>query len=369
MNRIYLSQPEFSDDLLQRIEIFLKDPDLSGSSASILEFEGKLGQITGSTNVIGLSSGTAAIHLALQLVGVKSGDYVACQSFTFCATANPIKYVGATPVFIDSEMNTWNMCPNTLCEYLLDAKRENILPKAIIYVHAYGMPAKVSELMEIAKEYNIPLIEDAAESIGSRVNGKPTGQFGALSIFSFNGNKIASTSGGGALLSNDKKLIDRAFYLSTQARKNENFEHDEIGYNYRIGAVNALIGAVQLTHLDKYVGKRRARYNNYYNELNDVKEIEWQVEAEGSYANRWITTLLINNDKHPEEIIRNLKKENVELRKLWKPLHLQQSFSGSMFVGSGNCTKLWKRGLCLPSGKFEKDTDLDKVVEQLLKHI
>jgi dTDP-4-amino-4,6-dideoxygalactose transaminase len=361
--QIYLSQPEFPEALLPKITEFLKNPDLSGSSASTKEFEQKISALSGNGHTLGLSNGTSAIHLALILLGVKPGDDVACQSFTFCATANPIAYMGAKPVFIDSELETWNMCPDTLREYLSVAKSINRMPKAIIYVHTYGMPAKVNELIAVAEEFEVPLIEDAAEAIGSKYMGSPVGQFGAMSIFSFNGNKIASTSGGGVLLSASKELIDRAAYLATQARANDQFEHDEVGYNYRIGALNALVGSVQLDYIDEVVSARRKRFDDYKEGLVGVADIEWQPEMAGNFSNRWLTTLLFDHHINPRDIIEKFEQHNIEVKRLWKPLHLQKSFSGTKFFGSGTCVELWERGLCLPSGKLPGTDDLESVIE------
>ena len=363
--RIHLSQPEFPESLLPRISEFLNNPDLSGNSDSIKGFEGKMIQLTGNQHAVGLSSGTAAIHLALQLMGVKSGDDVACQSFTFCATANPIAYIGANPVFIDSESETWNMCPETLHDYLVLAKSINRLPKAIIYVHTYGMPAKVSEILKVAAAFEVPVIEDAAEAIGSKIQNESSGQFGAMSIFSFNGNKIASTSGGGVLLSESKELIDRATYLATQARANDQFEHDDVGYNYRIGALNALVGSVQLEQIDAVVAARRKRFNDYKEALVGVADIEWQPEMTGSYSNRWLTALLLGQHVHPLDVIDDFGQHDIELKRLWKPLHLQKSFSGTKFFGSGTCEQLWEKGLCLPSGKLPEESSFTKIVELL----
>ncbi len=365
MSRIHLSQPEFPDDLVNQLTDFVKNPDLSSSSSLIQKFEQKVAKIACVPYAVGLSSGTAAIHLALQVLGVHSGDYVACQSFTFCATANPIAYVGATPVFIDSELDTWNMCPHTLREYLKEANLKNKLPKAIIYVHTYGMPAKVSDLLAVAKKYEIPVIEDAAEAIGATFNGRLAGQFGDVSIFSFNGNKIGTTSGGGALVSRNKQYITKAFHLATQARLNNQFEHSEIGYNYRIGAINGLIGSVQLEHLNLSIKKRRTRFENYYENLKDIISISWQKENESNYSNRWMTTILINSSYSPQKFIEIFDKKNIELRRLWKPLHLQLSFKGCQFKGVGNCVDLWNKGLCLPSGKLPNEHALNKIIHLL----
>jgi dTDP-4-amino-4,6-dideoxygalactose transaminase len=360
--RVHLSQLDFPDEMGARLTEFLQTPDLSGSAASIVEFEQKIIELTSNQFAVGLSSGTSAIHLALQLLGVQSGDDVACQSFTFCATANPIAYVGANPVFIDSESDTWNMCPDTLHEYLTLAKSINRLPRAIIYVHVYGMPAKVNDILGVAGEFEVPVIEDAAEAIGSKVKDTPVGQFGAMSIFSFNGNKIATTSGGGVLLSDSSELIERAFYLATQSRDNDQFEHNEVGYNYRIGALNALVGSVQLDHLEKAIVLRRRRFGDYKDALKDVVDIEWQPERVENYSNRWLSTLLINNLQDINTIVNAFERQNIEVKRLWKPLHLQKSFSGAKFFGKGSCVKFWEKGMCLPSGKLPGESDFDRIV-------
>jgi len=361
-NRIYLSQVEFPEELISRLEKFLHRPNLSGSSPAILEFEQKMSTITGNRPAVALSSGTAAIHLALELLGVKKGDDVACQSFTYGATANAITYVGANPVFIDSEEETWNMCPVTLHEYLSEVKKKNRLPKAIVYVHVYGMPAKVEELMKVADDFDVPLIEDAAEAIGSQVSDKHVGQFGKFGIFSFNGNKLASTSGGGMLLSDSKELIQKATYLATQAKDGKQFEHGQVGYNYRIGALNALVGSVQLESLQEKVEARRTRFNYYREALKDISEITWQPELSGSYSNRWLSTLLLRKGMDVTSVVDECEKHDTEVKQLWKPMHLQKSFTGTRFYGKGVAVDLWKRGLCLPSGVLPEDDDLERVV-------
>jgi len=290
---------------------------------------------------------------------------VVCQSFTFCATANPIAYLRANPVFIDSESETWNMCPETLHDYLSYAKKLNRIPKAIIYVHTYGMPAKVFEILEVASEFDVPVIEDAAESIGSKIMNKPVGQYGALSIFSFNGNKIVTASGGGVLLSDSEKLIVRATYLATQARANDQFEHLEVGYNYRIGALNALFGSMQLDHLQQSVEARRVRFDRYKEALEDFANIQWQPDTEGNYSNRWLTAMLVNNLHDPMTIIDIFEQQNIEVKRLWKPLHLQNSFQGAKFIGRGTCVEFWKTGLCLPSGYLSSESDFDRIVSLL----
>jgi dTDP-4-amino-4,6-dideoxygalactose transaminase len=256
-SRVYLTQSDFNTKMIAELTSFLKVPDLSGSSQVIKKFEQKILNITGNKHAVGLSSGTGALHLALKLLGVKPQDDVICQSFTYAATAFPIAYVGANPVFIDSEPSTWNLDPDILENSLKQINEStNELPAAIIYVHTYGMPANVIEILNVATKFGIPVIEDAAQAIGSITKERPVGQFGDLSILSFNGNKLATASGGGALLSASKDYINRALHLATQAKVNDQFEHNAIGYNYRIGALNALVGGIQLNYLEEEISNK-----------------------------------------------------------------------------------------------------------------
>ena len=302
-----------------------------------------------------LSSGTAAIHLALVVLGVEAGDEVICQSMTFSASANPIRYLGATPVFIDSETDTWNLDPVSLEEAIKDRLQKGKKPKAIIAVHLYGMPAKMDEILSIAEKYEIPVVEDAAEALGSSINGKKCGTFGTIAVLSFNGNKIITTSGGGAFISKNKEYVKQATYLATQARDPApHYQHSQIGYNYRMSNICAGIGRGQMEVLTDRVKQRRANYFFYGEGLQGVPGITLLPEPAGYYSNRWLTTILVDPGKlggvTRENIRLELEKLNIESRPLWKPMHLQPVFKGHPFYGNNISENLFTNGLCLPSG-------------------
>lgn len=322
----------------------------------IAKFETSLAQYVGVGHCAALSSGTAAIHLALIVLGVKADDEVICQSFTFSGSCNPIVYQGAKPVFVGSEHDTWNMDPALLKISIQDRiQKTGIKPKAIIVVHLYGMPAKMNEIMSIGREYAIPVIEDAAEALGSEYVGRKAGSMGDLGVLSFNGNKIITTSGGGALLSNNKEWIQKARFLATQAREPApHYEHKEIGYNYRLSNVCAAIGLGQMNVLAERIKVRRAIFSQYKEQLSPLKSLVFPKEPEGIFSNRWLTTILIQpNDiksLSPEKLRLALAEENIESRPLWKPMHLQPVFAKYPYYGSGVSESLFLRGLCLPSG-------------------
>lgn len=329
-------------------------------------FEKGLAVFTGTQHAAALSSGTAAIHLALIMLGIKAGDEVLCQSFTFSASANPIAYQGAEPVFIDSEKETWNMCPVHLKAAIEDRLKKGKKPKAIIPVHLYGMPAKMEAIMSIAKEFGIPVIEDAAEALGSTINGKACGSFGDMGILSFNGNKIITTSGGGALISDSENYISKARFLATQARDAApHYQHSHIGYNYRMSNVCAGIGLGQLEALPLRVQQRRANYSFYAEALKGLPGILFLPEPQGSFSNRWLTTITIDTKASGgisrESVRLALEKDNIESRPLWKPMHLQPIFAQCAFYGDGVSEKLFDEGLCLPSGSNLLKADLERV--------
>jgi dTDP-4-amino-4,6-dideoxygalactose transaminase len=328
------------------------------------EFEKQLAEYTGNKYAAVLSSGTAAIHLALQMLGVGRDDTVICQTFTFAGSAFPITYLGAQPIFIDSEEDTWNMDPNVLEETLKQiSKSPNQPPKAIIPVHLYGMPAKMAEIRQIGSKYDIPIIEDAAEALGSVYNGQPAGSLGDMSILSFNGNKIITTSGGGALLSNNKEYSEKAKSLATQARDEApHYQHTEIGYNYRMGNINAAIGLGQLEVLDERVKRKREIFDFYKEALLDIEEISFQPEPDGLVSNRWLTTILTKSFNEREAVRFALEKENIESRPLWKPMHLQPVFNDAQYFGGTVAEDSFNRGLCLPSGTAMTEDDLERVV-------
>ena len=315
--------------------------------------------------VAALSSGTAALHLALILLGVKPNDEVICQSMTFSASANPIVYQGATPIFVDSEKDTWNICPNALEEAIKDRIAKGKKPKAIIAVHLYGMPYKVDEIREIANKYEIPIVEDSAEALGSSYKGKKCGTFGDISILSFNGNKIITTSGGGAIVTKNLIQKDKAVFLSTQARDNApHYQHSEIGYNYRMSNICAGIGRGQMEVLDKHILLRR-EMNAFYKEIfkNNNCISVLSEPNENYYSNHWLTAITINKDSNisSENLRLQLEKENIESRPLWKPMHLQPVFKEAPYYGGTVSETLFKDGLCLPSGSNLTENEKERI--------
>ncbi|MBW7891163.1 MAG: aminotransferase class I/II-fold pyridoxal phosphate-dependent enzyme [Chitinophagaceae bacterium] len=311
-----------------------------------------------------LSSGTAALHLGLILLGVKAGDEVICQSMTFSASANPITYLGANPVFVDSEPDTWNISPVLLEEAIKDRMAKGKKPKAIIPVHLYGMPAKMDEIVGIANQYEIPILEDAAEALGSSIREKMCGTFGQISVLSFNGNKIITTSGGGAIVAHDGKLIEKARFLSTQARDPApHYQHSQIGYNYRMSNVCAAIGRGQMEVLPKRITQRRANFEWYKHELSNIDGIHLLQEPKDFYSNRWLTTVLIKHPSINRETLRlAMETENIETRPLWKPMHSQPVFKDAPFYGDGTAEKIFDDGLCLPSGSNLKEEEKERIL-------
>lgn len=328
-------------------------------------FEKDLSTYTGAAHVASLSSGTAALHLALILSGVERGDEVICQSMTFSASANPIAYQGATPVFVDSEPDTWNIDPVLLENAIKDRIKKGKKPKAIIPVHLYGMPAKMDEIMSISLKYEIPVIEDAAEALGSTYKDKACGTFGELGILSFNGNKIITTSGGGALIGSDAH-IRNAKFLATQARDQApHYQHSHIGYNYRMSNVCAGIGRGQLLVLNERVAQRRANYDFYVEQLSSLNGVSFLNEASGNFSNRWLTTILIDPAQSGgitrEDVRLALEKDNIESRPLWKPMHMQPIFKDAPAYLNGLSETLFNIGLCLPSGSNLTSEELERV--------
>nr|WP_287937378.1 aminotransferase class I/II-fold pyridoxal phosphate-dependent enzyme [Algoriphagus sp.] len=348
-----LSFPVFEGNENLYLQKVMSSGQLATSGEFIRKFESKLAKKVVSHQAVALNSGTSALHLALVLLGVGQGDEVICQSFTFCASANPIVYLGAKPIFVDSEEETWNIDPELLEDAILSRLALGRKPKAIILVHLFGMPAKMNEILEIANKYGIPVLEDAAEAVGSTYQGSYCGTFGAIGIFSFNGNKIVTTGGGGALLTKDAGLIERAKYLSTQAREDLPFyQHLEIGYNYRMNNMAAAIGLAQLEKLDTWIAKRRLINERYRMLLADIPGLSFQTDNEDSKSNYWLTTILIDeqltgvsNDRLRVVLFKN----GIETRFLWKPLHLQPVYKFAPFYGGSTSEKLFLKGLCLPS--------------------
>lgn len=374
MNKIWLSSPHIGINELQYINEAFATNWIAPLGPNVNAFEQGLQTQTQTKHVAALSSGTSAIHLALILLGVKSGDTVFCQSITFSASANPISYQGALPVFIDSEEDTWNMDPILLRIAIQEAKQNGKLPKAIIPVHLYGMPAKMDEIIAISNEYNVPIIEDAAEALGANINGKPCGSFGAFGVLSFNGNKIITTSGGGALLSENAEMIEKARFLSTQARDAApHYQHSHIGYNYRMSNVLAGIGRGQLEVLNDRVVARRnnfQRYKDFFSKYNKKGfDIKFQEEPNGYFSNRWLTCILVdpisNKGLTREDIRLAMDAENIETRPLWKPMHQQPVFATAKSYLNGTSDKLFKNGLCLPSGSNLTEQEFDRIFKSL----
>ena len=369
-SKIWLSSPHIGANEIQYVNEAFETNWIAPLGPHVNAFEQGLQFQTQAKHAAALSSGTSALHLGLILLGVNAGDTVFCQSITFSASANPIIYQGAIPVFIDSEQDTWNMDPLLLRTALVEAKQKGKLPKAIIPVHLYGMPAKMDELLSIAKEYDVPVIEDAAEALGSSIENKPCGSFGELGVLSFNGNKIITTSGGGALISDNAEMIEKARFLATQARDSApHYQHSHIGYNYRMSNVLAGIGRGQLEVLNDRVTARRnnfERYKQYFLKHNHAGfNIQFQEELKGFYSNRWLTCILIdpseNNGLSREKIRLAMAAENIETRPLWKPMHLQPIFASSKSYINGVSDKLFENGLCLPSGSNLTEDELKRI--------
>lgn len=340
-------------------------PNVNGLEKDIEQFLSPTHEI----HVAALSSGTAALHLGLILLGVKAGDEVICQSMTFSASANPIAYLGATPVFIDSETDTWNMSPEFLEKAIKDRLAKGRKPKAIIPVHLYGMPAKMKEIMAIAAHYEIPVLEDAAEALGSHIGDKMCGTFGTMAALSFNGNKIITTSGGGAMVAQQTEMAEKARFLSTQARDPApHYQHSHIGYNYRMSNICAGIGRGQMEVLPQRIQQRRANFDWYKKVLKDLSAFHFLNEPNGFFSNRWLTAVLIKHPVISRETLRiALEKDNIESRPLWKPMHCQPVFKDAPFYGDGTAEKLFDDGLCLPSGSNLTQEERDRVLSAIKK--
>lgn len=337
------------------------------------EFEHRLEQFLDVNNVVALSAGTAAIHLGLVMLGVGPGDEVLCQDMTFSASANPIVYCGATPVFIDSEVSTWNMDPEILEQAIIDRHaKTGRYPKAIIPVYLYGMPAQIDRIMAVAEKYDIPVLEDAAEGLGSTFDGKYCGTFGQYGALSFNGNKIITTSGGGALICPDKASADRVKFLATQARENRPYYyHETIGYNYRLSNVSAGIGCGQMEVLAEHLERRRAIHKLYVEQLSDIDCLEVHQNPDTRYnSNFWLTTITLDLDKSPltpDQLRIILNEANIESRLLWRPMHMQPVYANAPYYGGNTGEDLFNRGLCLPSGSSLTDDDIKRVTDCIKK--
>jgi len=367
--KIWLSSPHMGENELKYVQEAFATNWIAPLGPHVNGLEHDLETYLGNdVHVAALSSGTAALHLALIILGVKAGDEVICQSLTFSASANPIVYQGASPVFVDSEETTWNMSPEYLEEAILDRIKNGKKPKAIIVVHLYGMPAQMDEIMSIARRYEIPVVEDAAEALGSTYKGRAVGTFGDLGILSFNGNKIITTSGGGALVSANEEYIQQARFLATQARDHApHYQHSQIGYNYRMSNVCAGIGRGQMEVLPQRVAQRRYNFDFYKQALGDINGIQFITDPGSDfYSNHWLTTVLVDSDDYSVIDIQDaLNEDNIDCRPLWKPMHLQPVFKNYPYYGNGVSERLFDKGLCLPSGSNLTDAELNRVLARI----
>ena len=367
-NRIYLSQFHLSG--MEEKYVFQSPNWIDVKGDNIAGFEADLEQyLKEDSYVAALSSGTAALHLALVILGVQSGDEVLCQSMTFSASANPIVYLGATPVFVDSESDTWNICPNALEEAIVDRISNGKKPKAIIAVHLYGMPYKHDEISAIAQKYAIPIVEDSAEALGSAYKNQKCGTLGDISVLSFNGNKIITTSGGGALVTTDDKIKEQAVFLATQARDDApHYQHSHIGYNYRMNNICAGIGRGQMEMLDLHVGLRREMHQMYFDFFRNIAGVKVLFEPTKDYfSNHWLSAILLESYQKREELRSVFESENIETRPLWKPMHLQPIFSNSPYYGKHVAENLFDNGLCLPSSSNTTELEKERILGVLRK--
>ena len=364
--RIFLSVPHMGGHERNYVQKALEDNWVTTVGPNIPGFEHDICQHTNAQHAVAVCSGTAALHLGLRVLGVKSGDEVICSTFTFVASANPILYVGATPVFVDSEPETWNMDPELLEQAISAGIARGKKPACILVVHLYGMPAKMKEIMQVADRYEIPVLEDAAEALGSRYSGHQVGTFGKIGVFSFNGNKIITTSGGGALITADESLAKQAAFLANQAKEPAPYYlHSQMGHNYMLSNINAGIGRGQLEVLEKRVKQRREIYSYYKDQLSEIEGLAFAIEPKTCFSNRWLTTILLPEGFKPEPIRQELESENIETRLLLKPMHQQPLFADCTYFGNGTSDQLFERGLSLPSSSSLTEEELDKVVKAL----
>ena len=370
--RIFLSFPHLGGNEMQYINEAFRESWVVPLGPNVDEFERRLETYLSASNVVALSAGTAALHLGLVELGVTAGDEVLCQSFTFAASANPVKYQGANPVFVDSEPDTWNMSPRALERAIIDRKRvTGRYPKAIVVVHLYGMPAQMDEIMAIAARYNIPVLEDAAEALGSTYKGRKCGTIGNFGALSFNGNKIITTSGGGALICPNDEAERHVKFLATQAREPmPYYYHKEIGYNYRLSNISAGIGCGQMEHIAERVARRREIHALYAKGLASLPGITVHTEPTAdAVSNFWLTTILLGDSLQfsPEDLRQALEAENIESRRLWRPMNMQPVYADAPFYGDGCAERLFNRGLCLPSGSILTDEEIARVVDCITK--
>ncbi len=374
--RIYLSPPHMSGKEINYIQRALETNWVAPIGPNVDGFEREIAAKVGAKGAIAVSSGTAAIHLSLALLGVSKGDLVFCSTLTFVASANPILYQGATPVFIDSEPSSWNMSPQALARALRIAALQGKLPKAVIVVNLYGQSANMNEILRLCNEYDIPMIEDAAESLGSLYQGKASGTFGEFGIYSFNGNKIITTSGGGMLVSNNTKALEKARYLASQAKDTAvHYQHSVMGFNYRMSNLLAGVGRSQLQVLDERVRLKRKVFATYVHALSDLPGVTFMEEMEDTHSNRWLTTLTIDASKAgvtATQILASLHEENIEARPVWKPLHLQPLFQTTRYYAHGMglsvSDQLFETGICLPSGSNLTEVEQHRVIRSVRSH-
>lgn len=365
MPRIYLSAPDISPQDHASVDAVLTSNWVAPIGPALDAFEAAVAARAGRSHAVALNSGTAALHLALQILGIGAGDAVVCPTLTFAASANPVCYLRAEPVFVDSESRTWNIDPEKL-EAALQSRRDI---KAVIVVHLYGQCAEMTRILELCEAYGVPLIEDAAEALGASYHGRPAGSMGAFSFFSFNGNKIITTSGGGMLLGDEAVQIERARYLATQAREPvTHYEHKAIGYNYRMSNLLAGLGNSQLADLDRRVATRRAHFEAYKSALSDLPGVRFMPIADPDGANYWLTCFTLNPAEHPitrDPLLAALENANIEARPLWKPLHLQPIYKNKVCFGGELAADLFERGICLPSGSGMSGHERQRVIDTI----
>ncbi len=371
--RIYLSPPHMGRKELEFIQEAFESNWIAPLGPQVSAFEKEVASYVGARGALAVNSGTAAIHLGLRLLGVGSGDKVFCSTLTFIGSVNPILYLNAEPVFIDSEPGSWNMSPNALRQALQDAAQNDDLPKAVVVVNIYGQSTDMDPILDVCDEYGVPLLEDAAESLGAFYKGKPSGTFGKYGTFSFNGNKIITTSGGGMLVSNDTDGLEKARFWATQARDPASYyQHSEMGYNYRMSNILAAIGRGQLRVLDDRVKRRREIFDTYNSELGSISGVGFMPEAEFGKSNRWLTVMTLDPEiikKSPFEMVDYLEEQNIESRPVWKPMHLQPLFEGKKYYtheeNRSISDMLFKTGICLPSGTAMSQGDLERVIDAI----
>ena len=368
--RIYLASPHMGDEELKFVKEAFETNWIAPMGPNVDCFEKEVADYVGVNSASALSSGTAAIHLALKSLNVEKGDIVFCSTLTFSASCNPIIYQGATPVFIDSEYESYNMCPKALEKAFIEAQKENKMPKAVVVVNLYGQSADLDKIKEICDRYNVGIIEDAAESLGATYKGKQSGTIGEFGIYSFNGNKIITTSGGGMLVSNNENAIKKAKFWATQSRENErHYEHLELGFNYRMSNIVAGIGRGQLKKLDERIEQKKAIYETYKNEFKDIEDIEMMPVCDYGKPNYWLSVITLKEESKvkPLDIILALEKENIESRPVWKPMHLQPFYKEYKFVsnveGKSVAEDLFNRGVCLPSDTKMFKEDMDRIIK------